>query len=73
MDCLDAGSNAPHVRGSVEVLRLLRSAVEDRGARGVDPELIRELEALYGFDKPAHVRFFDMIGRYLRFDFGESF
>lgn len=44
-----------------------------RGARGVDPELIRELEALYGFDKPAHVRFFDMIGRYLRFDFGESF
>ncbi len=44
-----------------------------RGARGVDPDLIRELEALYGFDKPAHVRFFDMIGRYLRFDFGESF
>ncbi|MDP7449903.1 MAG: ABC transporter permease subunit, partial [Candidatus Latescibacteria bacterium] len=44
-----------------------------RGARGVDPELIRELEALYGFDKPAHVRFFDMMGRYLRFDFGESF
>ena len=35
MDRLDAGSNAPHVRGSVEVLRLLRSAVEDRGARGV--------------------------------------
>ena len=44
-----------------------------RGARGVDPDLIRELELLYGFDKPAHVRFFDMMGRYLRFDFGESF
>ncbi|MDA0337383.1 MAG: microcin C ABC transporter permease YejB [bacterium] len=44
-----------------------------RGARGVDPDLIHELEVLYGFDKPAHVRFFDMIGRYLRFDFGESF
>lgn len=44
-----------------------------RGARGVDPDLIRELEALYGFDKPAHVRFFDMMGRYLRFDFGNSF
>ena len=44
-----------------------------RGARGVDPDLIRELEVLYGFDRPAHVRFFDMIGRYLRFDFGDSF
>jgi microcin C transport system permease protein len=44
-----------------------------RGARGVDPDLIRELEALYGFDKPAHVRFGDMMGRYLRFDFGDSF
>jgi microcin C transport system permease protein len=44
-----------------------------RGARGVDPELIRELEALYGFDKPAHVRFVDMMMRYLHFDFGESF
>jgi microcin C transport system permease protein len=44
-----------------------------RGARGVDPDLIRELEILYGFDKPTHVRFFDMMWRYLRFDFGESF
>jgi microcin C transport system permease protein len=44
-----------------------------RGARGVDPDLIAELEALYGFDQPAHVRFFDMLERYLRFDFGDSF
>ena len=44
-----------------------------RGARGLDPELIAELEALYGFDKPAHERFVEMMGRYLRFDFGTSF
>jgi microcin C transport system permease protein len=44
-----------------------------RGARGIDPDLIREIEQLYGFDKPAHERFFQMIGNYLVFDFGESF
>jgi len=44
-----------------------------RGARGLDPEFIRQIEKLYGFDKPAHVRFFQMIERYAVFDFGQSF
>ncbi len=44
-----------------------------RGAQGLDPEFIKELEHLYGFDMPAHERFFKMIGQYVRFDFGESF
>ncbi len=44
-----------------------------RGSRGLDPELILEIEKLYGFDKPAHERFFKMIGQYAAFDFGESF
>src|SRR3989454_1098635 len=44
-----------------------------RGARGLDPELIRQLEKLYGFDKPAYVRFVQMMRRYAVFDFGQSF
>ncbi len=44
-----------------------------RGARGIDPALIRELERQFGFDKPLHVRFLKMIRDYLRFDFGDSF
>jgi len=44
-----------------------------RGARGLDPDLIADLEKLYGFDKPLHERFFKMIGQYLRLDFGDSF
>ena len=44
-----------------------------RGARGLPPELIKQLETLYGFDKPLHERFFQMMGQYLRFDFGNSF
>ena len=39
----------------------------------MDPELIAELERLYGFDKPAHERFFKMIKSYLLFDFGDSY
>ena len=44
-----------------------------RGAQGLDPEFIKEIEALYGFDKPAHERFVIMVGNYLTFDFGQSY
>ncbi len=44
-----------------------------RGARGLDPAMIRELEERYGFDKPPLERFLLMLGNYLRFDFGKSF
>lgn len=44
-----------------------------RGAQGLDPEIIRDLEKLYGFDKPPLKRFVIMMGSYIRFDFGESF
>lgn len=46
---------------------------ESRGSRGLEPELIAELEAQFGFDKPPLQRFFKMMGDYARFDFGESF
>lgn len=44
-----------------------------RGARGIDPELIRQLEKQFGFDRPAHERFFKMLKSYVTFDFGRSF
>ncbi len=44
-----------------------------RGARGLEPELIRQIETLYGFDKPAPERFWLMLKNYAVFDFGESF
>ena len=46
---------------------------EYRGRRGLDPELIKDIEKLYGFDKPAPERFIQMVGNYMRFDFGDSF
>src|SRR6185295_2728498 len=44
-----------------------------RGARGLDPKFIKQLEVQFGFDKPAYVRFLDMIRSYAVFDFGKSF
>ena len=44
-----------------------------RGSQGLDPDLIAELKRMYGFDKPAPERFWQMIVQYVTFDFGESF
>ncbi len=44
-----------------------------RGAQGLDPDIIKEIEIMYGMDKPAHERFFKMLKSYILFDFGESF
>lgn len=44
-----------------------------RGAQGLDPEFIKELEKQFGFDKPLHERFIDMMGNFIVFDFGTSF
>jgi microcin C transport system permease protein len=44
-----------------------------RGARGIPPELIKELEHQFGFDKPPLERFLQMMRNFLVFDFGQSF
>ncbi len=44
-----------------------------RGAQGLDPQFIAQLEKQFGFDKPAHERFLLMIWNYARFDFGKSY
>ena len=44
-----------------------------RGAQGLDPQFIADLEKQFGFDKPPLQRFLLMIWNYARFDFGESY
>jgi microcin C transport system permease protein len=44
-----------------------------RGAQGLDPQFIKQLEAQFGFDRPAHERFLKMLWDYARFDFGRSY
>ena len=44
-----------------------------RGAQGLDPKFIKELEKQYGFDKPATERFWLLVGNYATFHLGESY
>jgi microcin C transport system permease protein len=44
-----------------------------RGAQGLDPQFIKQLETQFGFDRPAHERFIKMLWDYARFDFGKSY
>lgn len=44
-----------------------------RGAQGLDPEFIAEIERMFGFDKPPLERFLLMMGNYARLDFGDSY
>ncbi len=44
-----------------------------RGAQGLDPKFIKELEQQFGFDKPAYLRFALMVKNYAGFDFGQSY
>ncbi|WP_392563646.1 microcin C ABC transporter permease YejB [Orbus wheelerorum] len=44
-----------------------------RGARGLDPQIIAEIEKQYGFDKPVWQRYIETIKNFICFDFGNSF
>src|SRR5712664_2254438 len=44
-----------------------------RASQGIDPDLVRQLEKQFGFDKPAWQRFVHMMRSYLVFDLGSSF
>ncbi len=43
------------------------------GANGLDENLIKEIEKLYGFDKTIFERYVLMLKNYITFDFGDSF
>ena len=44
-----------------------------RAKRDIDAKQLAELKALYGFDKPTHVRYVEMLKNFATFDLGRSF
>ena len=44
-----------------------------RAKRDIDAKQLAELKALYGFDKPAHVRYVEMLKNFASFELGRSF
>jgi microcin C transport system permease protein len=62
---LGAGAGAAHMGGDI--------SSRYRGAQGLDPKFIKELERQYGFDKPATERFWLLVRNYATFHLGESY
>lgn len=62
-----SGAASPQMAGAADI------SSKYRGAQGLDPEFIKELERQFGFDKPAHERFYLMMTNYLTFNFGNSY
>lgn len=46
---------------------------EYRGSKGLPPELMERIQRLYGFDKPAHERFWLMVKNFATFELGDSY
>lgn len=66
-------SAASRISGLGGETAAVKTGAAQRGSRGLDPAFIKEIEKLYGFDKPAHERFFAMLKNYAVFDFGTSY
>lgn len=66
-------SGADSISSGKQAISSSSSAGKYRGSQGLDPEVIEEIEKMYGFDKPASERFFSMLKKYATFDFGDSF
>jgi len=59
--------------GKTELVKTdLKEKSSYRGAQGLDPEVIAQIEKRFGFDKPIHVRYFKMLKDFICFDFGDS-
>ena len=73
---LNGSNHAASETASIDIATQNNTAVADakyRDTKGVDPEIIKKIEQLYGFDIPLWKRFFVMIKKFLFFDFGNSF
>ncbi len=67
------GSGIERITGGAGEIRSPQvGETQYRGAQGLDPAIVREIEKAFGFDKPAHQRFWEMLTGYLRFDLGRS-
>ena len=74
----EAVSATERLSGGGEDVKGQKKAISEttskyRGAQGLAPEMVAEIELMYGFDKPIHVRFFKMMRDYATFNFGDSF
>jgi microcin C transport system permease protein len=70
---LDTSATANFSGGGNEIATTSSVSARYRGAEGLDPKFIAELEKQFGFDKPPLTRFVLMLKDYLTFNFGRSY
>lgn len=68
-----SGMNVGGSTGAGDVSTASGGATAYRGAQGLDPDLVKQIEKQYGFDKPLSERFWLMLNSYAHLDFGTSF
>lgn len=68
-----SGGGSETANATMNATQMTGQSSTYRGAQGLDPEFVKELEKMYGFDKPAYERFFIMLKNYLTFDLGTSY
>jgi len=67
------GGSGSELAGGKPSLLQENATTAYRGSQGIDPALIKDIEKMYGFDKPPLERFLHMLNSYIHFDFGKSF
>ncbi|MDR2803893.1 MAG: microcin C ABC transporter permease YejB [Treponema sp.] len=72
MQGLGQGGALQRITGSEQGDSGGRGSSTYRGARGLDPEVIAEIEKRYGFDRPIGERYLEMLKNYALFNFGDS-
>lgn len=73
---LDGGGDLGRLSAGTDTFDASQQGADEglyRGGSGLDPAIIKQVEKMYGFDKPLWTRFWSMLGRYLRLDLGESY
>ena len=61
------------INGDVQEASIIRSNPQYQSSLGIDPEIILKIEKDYGFDKSPLDRFWLMLIKFIKFDFGNSF
>jgi microcin C transport system permease protein len=67
-----SGGGVANLTSNEKISQIPGTDRQYQGSRGLDPEVIDAIKKRFGFDKPLHERYFDMLWSYIRFDFGDS-
>jgi microcin C transport system permease protein len=65
-------NNDIELNGDIEQNQYHDNLNNHQSSYGIDPEIIRQIEQSYGFDQPLGQRFWLMIKKFIKFDFGST-